>query len=143
MTTRRPQPGDADAAPDEWVPVKEAAARAGVSVQAIRKWYRDGSLPVRAVDSPHGPMNLVPLAAVEERRDRWRAGAQPRRPRPAPATAEEALRLAEKAAEAFERLVAERERSAALEARLTEMQRVVEELRAENTKLERKLARSR
>jgi hypothetical protein len=39
----------------------------------LRTWYRNGDIPSRLTDGPHGPTRLVPLASVAER-----AAASPR-----------------------------------------------------------------
>jgi transposase len=51
----------------DWVTLEKAAAETGVSRAALRSWYRDGQIPSRLVDGPHGPQRLVPLAVVAER----------------------------------------------------------------------------
>ncbi|MGH3764444.1 MAG: excisionase [Pseudonocardiaceae bacterium] len=53
-----------------WVPLAEAQALIGVSRSALRAWYRNGEVPSRLVDGPHGPQRLVPLEAVVERAER-------------------------------------------------------------------------
>ncbi|HEY6425271.1 MAG TPA: excisionase [Pseudonocardiaceae bacterium] len=53
-----------------WVPLAEAEARIGVSRSALRAWYRNGEIPSRLIDGPHGPQRLVPLEAVVERAER-------------------------------------------------------------------------
>lgn len=59
---------EAGLAGDEtWVPLAEAEAEAGVSRSALRAWYRNGQVPSRLVDGPHGPQRLVPLETVMER----------------------------------------------------------------------------
>ena len=50
-----------------WVPLAIAEAEAGVSLSALRAWYRNGEIASRLVDGPHGPQRLVPLQAVLER----------------------------------------------------------------------------
>jgi hypothetical protein len=52
---------------DPWVPLARAEAETGVSRSALRAWYRNGEIPSRLVDGPHGPQRLVPLNAVVER----------------------------------------------------------------------------
>lgn len=54
----------------EWVSLAEAEARAGVSRSALRAWYRNGEIPSRLVDGPHGAQRLVPLGTVLERAER-------------------------------------------------------------------------
>jgi transposase len=51
----------------DWVTLDQAARQAGVSRAALRSWYRNGEIPSRLVDGPHGPQRLVPLAVVTER----------------------------------------------------------------------------
>jgi hypothetical protein len=53
-----------------WVPLAEAEQQAGVSRSALRSWYRNGEIPSRLVDGPHGPQRLVPLEAVLDRAER-------------------------------------------------------------------------
>ena len=50
-----------------WVPLGTAEGEAGVSRSALRTWYRNGEIPSRLVDGPHGPQRLVPLQAVLDR----------------------------------------------------------------------------
>ena len=50
-----------------WVPLGTAEGEAGVSRSAFRVWYRNGEIPSRLVDGPHGPQRLVPLQAVLDR----------------------------------------------------------------------------
>ena len=50
-----------------WVSVAQAAQEAGVSRSALRAWYRNGDVPSKVVDGPHGPARLLPLEAVLER----------------------------------------------------------------------------
>src|SRR4051794_1468565 len=63
-----------DAALDtaEWVTLPEAAAAAGVSVSALRAWYRAGDVPSRMERGPHGQQRLVQLEEVLERAARSR-----------------------------------------------------------------------
>jgi transposase len=51
----------------DWVPLDKAASATGASRAALRSWYRDGQIPSRLVDGPHGPQRLVPLALVAAR----------------------------------------------------------------------------
>ena len=51
----------------DWVTLDKAAAETGVSRAALRTWDRNGQIPSRLVDGPHGPQRLVPLALVAER----------------------------------------------------------------------------
>ncbi len=51
----------------DWVTLERAAADTGVSRAALRSWYRNGEIPSRLVDGPHGPQRLVPLAVVAAR----------------------------------------------------------------------------
>jgi transposase len=50
-----------------WVPLAQAEAEAEVSRSALRSWFRDGDIPSRLVEGPHGPQRIVPLGAVIER----------------------------------------------------------------------------
>jgi DNA-binding transcriptional MerR regulator len=43
----------------EWIPLKEAAAEAGVSVSTLRNWYRKGEIDSRLDRGPHGRQRLV------------------------------------------------------------------------------------
>lgn len=76
------QPGAEPAGP--WLPLTEAAEQAGVSVAALRKWYRADVVPSRLVPGPRGDMRQVPLDAVLARAERTVA---PRRAAAAEATA--------------------------------------------------------
>lgn len=146
MRTRQHPPGEAAADTDdggEWVSVSEAVEKSGASKQAIRNWYRKEIVPSRVVDSIHGPMRLVHLPSVIDRVERWRREAQPKRAQRADLGADDVIRLAERAADALERLAEEREQRAKLESRIAEMQRVVDELRAEKASLERRLSRAK
>jgi transposase len=58
---------------EPWVPLARAGTETGVSRSTLRVWYRNGEIPSRVVDGPHGPQRLVPLEAVIER-----AGRSPR-----------------------------------------------------------------
>jgi hypothetical protein len=51
--------------------VQEAHQLAGVSVSAIRKWYRADVIASRETAGPHGPQRLVRLDDVIARRDAW------------------------------------------------------------------------
>ena len=51
----------------DWVTLEKAAVETGVSRAALRTWYRNGQIPSRLVEGPHGPQRLVPLAVVAER----------------------------------------------------------------------------
>jgi transposase len=65
----------------DWVTLERAAASTGVSRAALRSWYRDGQIPSRLVEGPHGPQRLVPLALVAGRAEaspRLRRAAQRR-----------------------------------------------------------------
>ncbi|MGI5129376.1 excisionase [Pseudonocardia sp. CA-107938] len=60
----------ASASGTTWVPLGDAEREAGVSRSALRAWYRNGEIPSRLADGPHGPQRLVPLEAVLERAGR-------------------------------------------------------------------------
>ena len=47
-----------------WVSLKEASARAGVSVSWLRKQYRQNGLPTQETIGPRGPQKAVPLEEV-------------------------------------------------------------------------------
>jgi transposase len=51
----------------DWVTLDKAASVTGASRAALRSWYRDGQIPSRLADGPHGPQRLVPLALVAAR----------------------------------------------------------------------------
>jgi transposase len=55
---------------EPWVPLARAEAETGASRSALRSWYRNGEIPSRLVDGPHGPQRLVPLHSVIERASR-------------------------------------------------------------------------
>lgn len=55
---------------EPWVTLARAETETGVSRSALRSWYRQGEIPSRLVDGPHGPQRLVPLEAVIERANR-------------------------------------------------------------------------
>lgn len=50
-----------------WVTLDRAARETGASRAALRTWYRNGEIPSRLADGPHGPQRLVPLALVAAR----------------------------------------------------------------------------
>ena len=50
-----------------WVTLDHAAQATGASRAALRSWYRNGEIPSRLTDGPHGPQRLVPLALVAAR----------------------------------------------------------------------------
>jgi hypothetical protein len=60
-----PQPPDGDNR--TWVTLKEASARAGVSLSWLRKQYRQKGLPTVEVPGPRGLQKTVPLEDVLER----------------------------------------------------------------------------
>lgn len=54
-----------------FVTLKEAATQAGVSISALRKWYRSGAIDSKTVQGPNGMQRVVDLAAVKDRAERW------------------------------------------------------------------------
>src|ERR1700749_2074631 len=65
----------------DWVTLEKAAAQTGVSRAALRTWYRDGQIPSRLVDGPHGPQRLFPppvVAQPPEASPRVRKAPEPR-----------------------------------------------------------------
>jgi transposase len=70
----------------EWVTLAEAAAAAGVSVSALRTWYRRGDVASELAAGPHGQQRLVRLEDVLERAARSRPAVD--RPRAGGATAD-------------------------------------------------------
>ncbi len=64
-----------------WVTLAEAAETAGVSKSALRAWFRNGEIPARIEDGPHGPQRLVPLDSVLERAGDTAGHARSRRSR--------------------------------------------------------------
>lgn len=51
----------------QWVTLDRAARATGASRAVLRTWYRNGEIPSRLADGPHGPQRLVPLALVAAR----------------------------------------------------------------------------
>jgi transposase len=51
----------------DWVTLDVAARQTGASRAALRSWYRNGEIPSRLTEGPHGPTRLVPLAIVAAR----------------------------------------------------------------------------
>lgn len=51
----------------DWVTLDVAARQTGASRAALRSWYRNGEIPSRLTEGPHGPQRLVPLRLVAER----------------------------------------------------------------------------
>ena len=51
----------------DWVTLDVAARQTGASRAALRTWYRNGEIPSRLTEGPHGPTRLVPLAVVAAR----------------------------------------------------------------------------
>lgn len=49
----------------EWVTLRVASARAGVSVSTLRNWYRDGKVEAKDEPSRYGPAKLVRYDQVE------------------------------------------------------------------------------
>lgn len=124
----------------EWVTLRDAAEAAGVSVSALRKWYRAGDLPSRMEPGPTGPRRMVPLAAVLERVGR--TAEAPPRTGPVPegmalvplAVAERLAALLDIATaygEAGERVGRAEERAEQYRARIEEARLRVEALEAE------------
>lgn len=60
-----------------WATLRDAAARANVSVSALRKWYRNGTIRSEMADGPHGEQRLVALEDVIERAARFAAMRRP------------------------------------------------------------------
>lgn len=58
---------------DPMVTLPVAAQAAGVSVSALRKWYRNGTIRSETVDGPNGPQRIVSLNDVMERASKFRA----------------------------------------------------------------------
>ena len=58
---------------EDWVTLREASRAAGVSVSALRKWYRAGDVASRLERGRHGEQRLVSLEQVLERAGRARA----------------------------------------------------------------------
>jgi hypothetical protein len=56
----------------EWVTLRQASLDAGVSVSALRKWYRSGAIPSRMEPGVHGEHRLVELGAVRARIGNYR-----------------------------------------------------------------------
>ena len=50
-----------------WVTLDHAARATGASRAALRSWYRNGEIPSRLADGPHGPQRLVPLTLAAAR----------------------------------------------------------------------------
>lgn len=131
----KPSATPPDTAPDypegiAWVPLREAADAAGVSVSALRKWYTRGDIPSRMEPGPTGERRLVPLEAVLERAGRHRPADYPARVGPAPvpegmalvpaADWERMLSIAVRYAEAGERVGRAEEKAEHYHARLVE-----------------------
>ncbi|MGH8889724.1 MAG: excisionase [Acidothermaceae bacterium] len=51
----------------QWVTLDHAARETGASRGALRTWYRNGEIPSRLAEGPHGPQRLVPLGLVAAR----------------------------------------------------------------------------
>ena len=73
-----PTPPEAEAQEqeDEWVSLREASIRLGVSISWLRKEYREKGLPTRDIPGPRGPQKAVPLRLVAARAARF-TGANP------------------------------------------------------------------
>ena len=159
----KPAPAAAAEYPEgtDWVPLRDAADAAGVSVSALRKWYHDEQIPSRLAPGRTGQRRLVPLEAVLERAGRHRpeASAIPPRVGPVPegmalvpaadwermlsiavayAEAGERVGRAEERAEQYRgRLEEARQRAAALEAQLAEERGRFRFRRVKSTRRER------
>ncbi len=58
---------EATAEDGNWVSLKDASARAGVSISWLRKQYRSNGLPTRDTVGPRGMQKAVPLDEVRRR----------------------------------------------------------------------------
>lgn len=101
--------------PGEWVTLREAARKSGVSVSAIRKWYGEKEIQVKSEKGPYGRQNLVRLDQVVARSQR-RQDAVDARTAPSGPDAVSALSAAVLAlAELSSKLIAAQDRCAAAE----------------------------
>ncbi len=73
-----PDPDDGDTVTHEtsgdWVTLREASERAGVSVSTLRNWFRDGKIESRLAPGPTGDRRIVRISEVLERTGRSPAG---------------------------------------------------------------------
>lgn len=63
-----------------WVSLKEASAKAGVSISWLRKQYREHGLPTRDTVGPRGLQKAVPLEEVIARASVFAVGPSPSAP---------------------------------------------------------------
>lgn len=49
----------------DWIPLKEAASRLGVSLTTARRWVKDGKLAAELRPGAYGDQYMVPLRAVD------------------------------------------------------------------------------
>ncbi len=74
-----------DGQDSEWVSLKDASTRAGVSISWLRKQYRNNGLPTRETVGPRGRQKAVPLDEVKARASIFTTSPPPSAPFPAPA----------------------------------------------------------
>ncbi len=66
-----PDGGEREELEDEWVSLREASVRLGVSISWLRKEYREKGLPTREIPGPRGPQKAVPLRLAAARAARF------------------------------------------------------------------------
>ena len=69
--------GDVIDSGESWVTLREAAETAGVSVSALRKWYRQEAIASRLEPGPHGEQRVVRLQEVLDRATRTQSRPTP------------------------------------------------------------------
>ena len=122
---------------EEWLSLKEASARAGVSISWLRKQYRQNGLPTRETMGPRGKQKSVPLdevvarAAVFGASPPGKPGEAEPRPIVMPATSELELTgvLLDRLFEAQSRAARAEEEAAYLLLRLDDAYAEIEQLR--------------
>lgn len=62
---------------ERWVTLREAQAEAGVSLSALRKWYRSGVIRSQDKEGVHGPHKLVAIDDVHRRINAYREATSP------------------------------------------------------------------
>lgn len=65
--TKKPKNSSTGKADPQWVPLAEAAERAGVNVSTLRNWARSGKVESRTANGSGGPRRLVRLEEVVAR----------------------------------------------------------------------------
>lgn len=132
-----------DAVEGTWVSLKDASARAGVSISWLRKQYRHNGLPTRETVGPRGLQKAVPLDEVIARAAVFAspsAAAAPAAPPPPPAAAAAPAPAPDLAAVLLDRLFEAQSRAAGAEAEAAYLLLKLDDAYAEIEQLRDRLA---